>query len=107
MYFFATLIFYTKASIPLFVDELQATIKANGYPNAQSFANIYNQSEKVISEYNRDFKKWENENAILTETLSKQQEIPPEIKNVHKWLRQLRLQAKDSTTKKKFFDHER
>ena len=97
----------TEQQVDKMLDELQADVKASGYLDAQSFANIYNQSEEVISEYNRVFEKWERENFNLTKALSKKQEVPPEIKNVHKRLRQLGRQTSDSGTKKKYLDHER
>jgi len=97
----------TEQQVDKMLDELQSDVKTNGYPDAQSFANIYSQSEEVLSVYNQDFEKWKRENFNLTKALSKKQEAPPEIKNVHKRLQQLGRQTIDSTNKRKYFDHER
>ena len=94
----------SEHSVNTLLDELQTIVKANGYPNAQSFTNLYNQSEEILTEYNREFEKWQDKNTELTKTLKKKPKAPPEIKNVHKQLRQLRQQETHRAIKKEFID---
>ena len=40
---------------------LEQIVKRDGYPNVQSFKNVYNKAEELIVEYNEKLRAWKNQ----------------------------------------------
>ncbi len=52
---------------------LEQIVKREGYPNVQSFMNVYNKSEELVLEYNKELRVWENQKEKKKEKNREQQ----------------------------------
>lgn len=86
--------------------DMEQTVKSAGYPDVQSFAKIYQKSEKLVREYNEELQAWKNQ----TEQKKEQSSEPPKKASIreklHRYQQESRQQPKQSA-KKKSMDRER
>lgn len=82
-------------------DELPGILEADGYPDVQVFMATYRKAEAVVSQYNRDLARWEQEVQS-----KKNPPKPPEKKSVRDQLRRLQEEGK-RTPRRKSRDYER
>ena len=92
----------TEREIAEKLDKIPDTLKADGYPDVQTFMDTFRKMEGVVEQYNRDLAEWEQQ--VKEKGKPKR---PPEKESVRERLRQLQAEGKQQRTRKKSQDRER
>lgn len=91
----------TEKEISERLDKLPDILREAGYPDVQAFMATYRKAEIVVSQYNRDLARWEQEVQA-----KKNPPKPPEKKSVRDQLRRLQEEGR-RTSRRKPRDYER
>ena len=86
--------------------DMEQIVKQAGYPEVQSFAKIYQKSEKLVREYNEELRAWKNQTEPKKEKLSEPSKKASIREKLHRYQQESRPQPKQ-TAKKKSMDRER
>ena len=81
-------------------DAFPSLVKAEGYPDVQTFLAAYNKAEAIVERYNWDLLQWKQD------VDAKKAEKMTEKQSVREKLRQLKEEGKKKTSQKRN-DHER
>ena len=82
------------------------TAKEAGYPDVQSFAKVYDKSEKLIQEYNEELREWKDRTQQKQEKPLEKTKKASVLEKLHRYQQEGRQQPKRSV-KKKSIDRER
>ena len=85
---------------------MEQIVKREGYPNVQSFKNVYNKAEELVREYNEELRVWKNQTEQKKEKPLEQPKKASVLEKLHRYQREGRQQPKRSV-KKKSMDRER
>ncbi len=85
---------------------MEQIVKREGYPNVQSFKNVYNKAEELVREYNEELRVWKNQTEQKKEKPLEQPKKASVLEKLHRYQQEGRQQPKRSV-KKKTMDRER
>ena len=85
---------------------MEQIVKREGYPNVQSFKNVYNKAEELVREYNEELRVWKNQTEQKKEKPLEQPKKASVLEKLHRYQQEGRQQPKRSV-KKKPMDRER
>lgn len=85
---------------------MEQIVKREGYPNVQSFKNVYNKAEELVREYNEELRVWKNQTEQKKEKPLEQPKKASVLEKLHRYQQEGRQQPKRSV-KKKNMDRER
>ena len=85
---------------------LEQIVKRECYPNVQSFMNVYNKSEELVLEYNKELRVWENQKEKKKEKFREQPNKASVLEKLHRY-QQAGRQQPSRSVKKKSIDRER